>query len=62
MKNICNDSERDESTEEQLQYNEQYKCTPHRTLSPLSPAMAIRHGCALTPISIHETTETRVHA
>ena len=37
------ESKRDESTEEQLQYNEQYKCTPHGTLSPLSPAMAMKH-------------------
>ena len=37
---VYNDSERDESTEEQLQCNEQYKCTPYGTLSPLSPAMA----------------------
>ena len=44
------ESERDESTEEQLQCNEQYKYTPHDTLSPLSPAMAI-----------HKTTETRIH-
>ena len=44
-KKECNalkqESERDESTEEQLQCNEQYKCTPHGTLSPLSPAMAM---------------------
>ena len=45
-KKVCNDFERDESTEEQLQCNEQYKCTPHGTLSPLSPAMAMRHGNA----------------
>ena len=37
------ESERDESTKEQLQCNEQYKCTPHGTLSPLSPAMAMKH-------------------
>ena len=40
-KKVCNDSERDESTEEQLQCNEQYKCTPHGTPSPPSPAMAM---------------------
>ena len=34
----CNegDSERDESTEEQMQCKEQYICTPHGTLSPPS--------------------------
>ena len=47
-KKAYNDSERDKSTEEQLQCNEQYKCTPHDTLSSLSPAMtmAVRHGYA----------------
>ena len=43
---VCNDSERDESTEEQWQCNEQCKCTPHGTLSLLFPAMAMRHGYA----------------
>ena len=47
-KKVCNDSkgdsERDESTEEQLRCNKQYECTPYSTLSPLSPIL--RHGHA----------------
>ena len=30
----CTDSERDESTDEQLQCTKQYPCTPHSTMSP----------------------------
>ena len=40
VKKVYNDFERDESTEEQLQCNEQYKYTPHSTLSP----PILRHG------------------
>ena len=35
------ETERDESTEEQMQCKKQYICTPHGTLSPPSPAMAM---------------------
>ena len=53
----CNegDSERDESTEEQLQCKQQYLCTPHGTLSPPSPSQRL---CGLCTESMPETTET----
>ena len=38
----CNDSERDESTEEQLQWQRQYICTPRSALS-LAMAMWPEH-------------------
>ena len=44
----CNDSERDESTEEQLQCKKQYIDTPHSTLSPVI-AMGHGHACAPNP-------------
>ena len=63
---VSNDSERDESTEEQLECNKQYIYTPYSILSPLSPAMAMRHLCLNTHMhtwcseSMPETTETRI--
>ena len=42
----CNDSERDESTEEQLQYKRQSVCSPHGTLSP---AMVMSQSLARAP-------------
>ena len=62
-KEVCNDSEGDESTEEQLQCNEQYKCTPHGTLSPLSSIL--RHGHApwlCLSTQIHASMVFRIHA
>ena len=52
------DSERDESTEEQLQCNYHYLCTSHGTLSPAS--LSYGHDRAPNPCfeSMHETTET----
>ena len=41
VKKDGNDSEREELTEEQLQYSKQHLCTPHGPLSPLSLAMAM---------------------
>ena len=44
-KKRCNDSERDESNEEQLQCRKQSICTSHGTLSPFMamPAHQIKH-------------------
>ena len=55
----CNegDSERDESTEEQIQCKEQYICTPHEALSPPSPSQWPRGHYTE---SMHETTPKRV--
>ena len=65
-KKRSDDSERDESNEEQLQYRKQYICSLPGTMSP---AMAMGHGNAYKPNasamvfdpcleSTHETTET----
>ena len=51
------DSERDESTEEQLQCKQQYICTPKRTPSPLSHS---QWPCGHCTESMHETTPKRL--
>ena len=57
-KKLCNDSQRDESNEEQLQCRKQYICTPHGTLSPAMamPAHQMKHR--IDAKSMFETTET----